>query len=377
MTSINTPSSIQDAYRAARAAAARNKFTQLIEQGQAQVTAAMDALLTQQPKDAMVPATRLEVEPGANASSLRILGEGGGQLHRHALDQVVERAGLPTKWAHTMLDDHKRPDILADTLNSLYKAPEIIEPKSRFLVRSINGEVRGFLSDKYRRLDSAPIVEALAETALQYGAIPMFARHLDTRFALQLALPAIHEPVPGELMLYGLTFQNSDVGDGALSLRGWILRLICTNGAMAEEGIRQVHLGRRLSDNISWSDETMRLDSAAMASAVRDVVGGLLQPAAVRAKMEQIKTAAGTELDINAALTRLRRSQLTKGEAEKVAELYNSADVELMPAGNTAWRLSNALSLFAQQPEVSGTRSLDLQRLAGEVAGIAVEAKAA
>jgi len=42
----------------------------------------------------------------------------------------------------------------------------------RYLLRSLQQEVRGFLSDSYRRIDSRPVVEALAMAVQENGALP-------------------------------------------------------------------------------------------------------------------------------------------------------------------------------------------------------------
>ena len=56
--------------------------------------------------------------------------------------------------------------------------------KSRYLLRSVHGEVRGFLSDRYRRLDSRPIIEAFATAVRQKGALPYDGYVTDTKVAL-------------------------------------------------------------------------------------------------------------------------------------------------------------------------------------------------
>ena len=58
----------------------------------------------------------------------------------------------------------------------------------------------------------------------------------------------------------------------------------------------------------------------------------------------------------------LLKKTLNKGEAEAAFNAYNSPDVYNLPAGNTAWRLSNAISWIAGQTE-EPERKLDLMRL--------------
>ncbi|HEX8802366.1 MAG TPA: hypothetical protein VF772_27335 [Terriglobales bacterium] len=60
------------------------------------------------------------------------------------------------------------------------------------------------------------------------------------------------------------------------------------------------------------------------------------------------------------------RKALQKHEADSVVEAYNSADTVSMPAGNTMWRLSNAISWVAGETE-DAERKLEISKLAGQV----------
>ena len=236
-------------------------------------------------------------------------------------------------------------------------------------MRVVDNQVRGFLSDRYRRLNSGPIVKGLMESVAEYGAMPIKAQYMDTKFYLKFLLPHILEPIPNEVMLFGLNFRTSDFGDGKLEISGFIHRLRCTNLMMTEDGFSQVHLGGRLSDNISYSDRTYELDTQTVASATKDIVRNVFAPEYVKAKMEQIKEAHEKEVDADVVIEALRKkSRLTKEEAGEVKKLFTSADVQMLPPGQSQLRLANTLSLFAQQTEPD--RELELEKLAGEVAGV-------
>jgi hypothetical protein len=60
------------------------------------------------------------------------------------------------------------------------------------------------------------------------------------------------------------------------------------------------------------------------------------------------------------------RKALLKSEADAVIEAYNSPDTHNLPAGNTTWRFSNAISWIAGATE-DAERKLDLMKIAGEV----------
>ena len=178
-------------------------------------------------------------------------------------------------------------------------------------------------------------------------------------------MPEVYEPIPGELVAYGLSLENSDFGNGALSIRAYLLRIWCTNLAITQETMRQVHLGKRLDDNMIYSQRTYELDSQTTVSALKDVVKLQLNAESLRARMDAVKNANETEVTSENARERLKKV-LNKGEAEAAINAFNSPDVYNLPAGHTTWRLSNAISWIAGQTE-EPERKLELMRVAGEV----------
>jgi hypothetical protein len=111
----------------------------------------------------------------------------------------------------------------------------------------------------------------------------------------------------------------------------------------------------------------MEKESAALISATRDVVKGYLSPASIETQLERIRTVGTEVIDADKIFAELRKkSKLTKEEEEKAKQLYRSADTEMLPRGDTRWRLSNALALLAQ--ETNADRGLELEEVAGEVA---------
>ena len=84
---------------------------------------------------------------------------------------------------------------------------------------------------------------------------------------------------------------------------------------------------------------------------------------------ELIKEAHEKKVNATKALEGHQKAgKLNKAEVKDIKEIFKSAEVEKLPPGNTAWRLSNSISLFAQS--VDGSRALELETLAGHVAGI-------
>lgn len=370
--------SAEDYGAAAKRAAdwASKRLEEIIAGGRQKAVSTIEEVQKMQPKDYVVPAPQIRFTAQNNKLGAwlgRPSSESNSKVfsfHPHALEQVGERCDMPNpkRVVDWIVDDDsgRGAEDLARILNRKFENM----PDRRMLVRAVNEtEVRGFLSDRYRRLDSSPIVEAFIERTLAHNGVPIEGRALDTKFYLKVVLPHVLEPIPGEVMLWGLLLRNSDFGDGKLEISGFVHRLRCTNLAMGEDGFAKVHLGGRLDDNIEFSQRTYELDTQTTASAVKDVVDAVLEPSNVRKKMETIKLLAQENVDADAVLKAIRaKSKLTKGEAEEVAKLFSSAEIEMLPPGQNAWRLSNAISLLAQQADPS--RQLELEEVAGEVAGL-------
>ena len=350
--------------------AATHKLEQLIVQGRNKASEVVDYVMNHQPSDRLARGGELSFTPDAETNAVLIeypgshMGTIRQRLHRHSVQQMAQTADLPLKFIDS-LQQTTEPwarELLAHNLDTVFTNRF---EKSRYLLRSVSGEVRGFLSDRYRRLDSRPIIEAFATAVQQKGALPYGGYVTDTKVALQAIMPEVYEPIPGEMVAYGLSLENSDFGNGALSIRAYLLRIWCSNLAITQEEMRQVHQGKRLDDSVLYSQRTYQLDAETTVSALRDVIGSQLNADALRRRMEAIRRANEQAVDAPSAKESLKKA-LLKSEADAVIEAYNSPDTYNLPSGNTTWRLSNAISWVAGNTE-DAERKLELMKFAGEV----------
>jgi hypothetical protein len=285
------------------------------------------------------------------------------RLHDHALCQVADRTKI-RNMGTVVREMRSRGEWGAQLVAHIFNETYSHMDGDRFLLRAVRGEARGFLSDEYRRLDSRPLCEAFIQGVEVFGARPIDGFALQTKIHLRAMLPMVFEPFPGEIMAFGAEFRDSDYGDGFVAVTGIVDRMWCTNLATTQDVLKKVHLGKRLPDNISFSEETYRLDTKTMASAVRDVVGGVLSGKAVNGYLDMVRTANEQKIESSAITTWVKKN-LNKEEGKKATEKFASADIEQLPAGQTAWRWSNALSWLAKETE-DERRKLELQELAGE-----------
>ena len=286
--------------------------------------------------------------------------------------QLCSKAKLPIRYARDLISqfDQKEkdgtfwgPELLAHNFTELMK-----NSNSRHLLRSYNGQVRGFLSDRYRRLDSQQLAQEFVSGMKEVGAVPVKGDFSDTSFHLRALLPQVYEPIPNEVLAFGMSWSNSDYGRGANVIEVFALRLWCTNYAIGQNCMRQIHIGRRFeSGNINFSQKTHDLDTEASVSAMSDVIRGGLKEDNIHNILSAIRDAYEEEIHPKTVFANLRKA-IGKGMAEEVVEAYNSADIENLPPGNSKWRMSNAISWVAQEKEVD--ERFKLMRLAGKYANM-------
>lgn len=345
---------------------ARDILERQFEAGRANALRVIEQIERDIPTDRIVRGRALKFVPVADGIEVGI-GDTQERVHQHALDQLADRAAFPRTYAHELLANTNEwaRDLLAHNLRTLYQQGS----DGRYLTRSVGGEMRGFLSDKYRRLDSRPLLESFVKSFTEMGAVPSNGYALETKVGVRCLLPMVFEPVEHEVMAFGLHWGNSDFGDGTHLLRLVMFRLWCTNEAIMQDSLRQIHLGKRLSEDFTYSDKTYQLDTSASASAVKDMVEHLLSPAHINESVALVKRASEHEVKPGAISAWLKK-HLTKSEAKVAEDSFNSADVINLPPGNTSWRLSNTISLLARDTK-NENRKLDLQRLAGKAVEVA------
>lgn len=355
----------QFASTSAEASRARAILEKKISEGAASARGLVDRIYKQAPQDAIAKVDALRFGTDVpNAGGFHVaIGDKTQTIHRHALGQIAGRADVPPSYLSELVEGNPwQREMAAEILNRSFFHGHKGE---RALVRSIGDQVRGFLSDRYRRLDSRPLFEAFAGTCQELGAVPVEGTVSDVRVAMKALLPVVFEPIAGEALCLGVEWGNSDFGAARHSVRAFIYRLWCLNGATMEDSLSQVHLGGRLGDDIQFSQKTYELDTKTSVSALKDIVKSVLGEDKVRAQLEGIKVAHEKKVDWKRLRTTLAK-KLLASEIKAVEQSYQSEDVIMLPPGENMWRVSNAISWIAGRTD-DADRKLELQRLAGEV----------
>jgi hypothetical protein len=183
-------------------------------------------------------------------------------LHDHAQGQIADKLGVPPSYLKSLIAGKDWQKELSLTVMNTHSTNTTRE---RVLVRTIEGQVRGFLSDKYRRLNSMEIFVAFLMAAQQHDNVLVDAHSGETKGFLEVINPNIIEfdtPLNGRsFAVIGARIRNSDFGDGALEVYQFLMMVRCMNGVVGQSMLKEFHLGGRIPDNLTISEDTYKKDT--------------------------------------------------------------------------------------------------------------------
>lgn len=304
----------------------------------------------------------------ANGSLRMDMPDGQFTLHDNAIGQLADRMGIPQRYLRGLASGEPWAKQLAATLLNEHSG---WTQRSRVLVRTVGKQVRGVLSDSYRRLNSVEILTAFVQEAAQQGAVISDAYMNDTKIWAETILPTpltVPTANNGDVVIFaGARFSTSDYGDGAVDMRAFLLNGACLNGMVRESVMKQVHLGSKLPDNLQLSQQTYELDTKTTVSAVRDLTKGLFSKDNLMKKAIEIQGASEIDVDFEHELKRLTRDGgLLKQEGKEVEKILMRNDPDDgVQGGATLWKLTQAITAHAR--ELSPERSRELHELSGQL----------
>ena len=289
-------------------------------------------------------------------------------LHNHAVGQAGEKLGIPTGYIKKLSIGEKwQRDLAADILN---KHADFTD-RRKILLRAVGGEIRGILSDHYRRLDTSKIYSVFFDQCNKQGAKIVDA-HVDaTRTYCETIYPKIIS-VPTEKngtvhMVFGLRISNSDFGDGALQLQSYNMQVVCLNGMTRDNMLRQIHLGRQLPEDLSLSDRTYELDTETQSSLIGDLVSNSFSADNIQRQARIIQLASEREVDLNNEIVNLKKAGLFKHEVDEIEDvLVASKKSDGVYGEGTLWKLSQAVTAVARDQE-NKRRQREIEEISGKL----------
>jgi hypothetical protein len=244
-------------------------------------------------KDLIVPSTLVRHATDDRGETRLVIEEGGGPVRYGvtplARRQLAEKLKIPYAYFERMRED--QPALLDRNVNTWLQSEE-----ERRMLRTLDGQVRAVLSDRYRRLDNFDLAESVLPILQQLPEVRFESVELtETRMYLKCITPRLkYEMAPGDVVQAGVVISNSEVGHGTLSVQPLLFRLVCSNGLIAaDRSLKKTHVGRALGSEDEgitvYQDDTLRADDKAFFLKVRDVVQAAVSEATFRQTAQKLQ----------------------------------------------------------------------------------------
>ncbi len=318
-------------------------------------------------RDYVAPTQKLEMVP-SNGDGVVLEVENGHReryrINQIAHEQIGDRLGIPRRYYEKMRAD--APDLLARNVNTWFQR----QPEKR-LVRTLDGNVRAFLSDRYRPLDNYMVAEAALPVLLNQEGVRVKSCGLtERRLYIQAITPKIAGEVkPGDVVQAGIVISNSEVGCGSVRVEPMIYRLICSNGMITSHALKKYHVGRRIDvEDVTnyevFEAETVEADNKAFMLKVRDIVRSAFDELRFNKEVLRLRDAAEQKIekgkieDVVEETT--KRFSLSQKEGESILHnLIEGADLSKYGVANSITALANELEDY--------DRAVELERVGGKV----------
>ena len=323
-------------------------------------------------QDFLADTRSLEMESNNYSSTLHLSLEGktyGFGIGELAHQQIATRLNIPYRYYTKM--QNEAPELLDQNVNRwLNQNPE------RRMIRVLDGKVRAFLSDRYRRLDNLELYAAVLPVIQEMnGASIESCEVTPTHLYLKVVNRRVKAEVKvGDVVQAGFVVSNSEVGLGSLRVEPLVFRLACKNGLICKDlAQRKYHVGRQVnvSDDSAYelySEETLVQDDKAFFLKVQDVVRAAVDETKFMLTVGKMRDATLIPLKhdpVKSVELLADKFQLTENErGDILRQLFMGAD-------NSRYGLVNAVTA-ASKIAKSYERATDLERIGGEILSLPV-----
>ena len=318
-------------------------------------------------QDLVVPTSLLRCHTDEAGSCRMIIdakdGVGEYGITNLARRQLAEKLKIPFMYFERMRTE--QPALLDRNVNTWLQTDH-----DRRMIRTLDGQVRAVLSDRYRRLDNydlaenvLPILQRLADARFESVELT------ETKMYLKVVTPRIeYEIAPGDVVQAGIVITNSEVGHGTLSVQPLVYRLVCRNGLIASDrALRKTHVGRILQQEEEaitvFRDDTLAADDKAFFLKVRDVVEAAVSEATFRQVAQKMQKTLDINISGNPVKTvEVLANRYTLNESERAGVLRH-----LIVEGDlSAYGLVNAVTHYSHDLE-DYDRATEFEVLGGKL----------
>lgn len=286
-----------------------------------------------------------------------------------AHQQIAARLNIPFRYYQKMQED--APDLLDRNVNTWFER----NPERR-MIRVLDGNVRAFLSDRYRRLDNLelcaavlPVINEMKNSVIESCEVTtthLYLKVVNRRLKAEVRV--------GDVVQAGFVVSNSEVGLGSLRVEPLVFRLVCKNGLICKDmAHKKYHVGRQVyaSDDSAYelySEETLAQDDKTFFLKVQDIVRSAVDEARFLLTVDKMRDATQIPLKhdpVKSVELLADKFQLTENErGDILRQLFMGGD-------NSRYGLVNAVTA-ASKIAKTYERATDLERIGGEILSMPV-----
>jgi Domain of unknown function (DUF932) len=217
----------------------------------------------------------------APTASLSMLGNGNFHLETnngseempatdYAHAQMASRIQVPKPYYDRMR--RESPALLSTNINHWLGQKQ----GETSLIRTLRGQMRAFLSNRYRIVDNHEILEMVIKELKEMGDGIRIASCdvTEQKMYLKVVNTNIEAAISvGDVVQAGFVLSNGELGNGSISVEPFIYRLVCTNGlTLKDKKIRKNHAGRTHEDMALFANDTIQAIYDVFKLKIRDLV---------------------------------------------------------------------------------------------------------
>jgi hypothetical protein len=339
---------------------------------------------------------RMITQAEGDAVRLRLVIDHGGvvgptayRMGSFAHSQLATKLGIPGAYYTRM--GREAPDLLCRNVNTwLHQQGDKLHT-----VRTLDGSVRAWLSNRYHIVDSTDLAFATLDAAEKVGAKVVRADLTEERLHLRVLhdewkirinhqQAAIDEAPKGggfmqgfddrggihkqpgtmpiaradagaeggimhraarDYLIPGVSVSNSDVGVGKLRIEPFIYMIYCRNGAMFGHAMAKVHIGSERDIEGLLSQETIAKSNEVLFDTIRDVIGQVMNLERFKAYVAMMEQSTAITIENPTKVVDTVVKDLRLSEDRKQMLLNN-----LLAGGdNTVYGMMNAITAVGRE----------------------------
>lgn len=282
--------------------------------------------------------------------------------------QLATALGIGQRYYNKLqVETTKAGPLLASNVN--YWLKKDVSPR---MIRTLDNKARALLSNKYRPLDNAELLETVLPIMTKSDCFTQSCEITDRKLYIKMVAPKIEFEVKvGDKVQAGLIISNSETGCGPLAINTFFYRLVCKNGLVAKDShlfsqLRRTHIGSAFlnfnqSCEYTSNSETKARDRYFWGH-VQEIIKIALDKMRYDVFIDKLKLAAKTRIE-------KRTDKLLRGIQEYFGLNNKEHDGVLdnyLMEDPTIWGLANALTGYAHTVE-NYDRATDFQTFGGAI----------